>query len=347
MRWTLSGHNPMTKANLMAVQANMSLAEYETGGAFREKIASLMKKTAREADFSLPTLVSFPELIGMYLTFVPYYWDGVKDETSLERAGTGIVMKNIGRVPEQHRTSPEAAARWLLFIEHAVEAELVYVETFSTLAREYGVYVSAGSIALPPIESEPSKGGRHIADQTKVYNVSYLFSPRGVCLRRVPKVNMTAGFEERVFDGAPKSELVPVETALGRVGTLVCYDGFHESLVEHYDGLGVEILLKPSYNQHLWEGPSTYDPEHKEGENWLKTGCPTIIQGRENIRYGVNAMMVGAVFEDTAAEGLSSISRNTGRPGASWEDGVLAMASGPAAEEIIVATVDALDHPNS
>jgi predicted amidohydrolase len=335
----------MTKANLIAVQAKMTLADYEMGGAFREKIAHLMKEAASRSDFSLPTLVSFPELIGMYLTFVPYYWDHLNAESSLEKAGTKIVMQSLGRVPEQHRTSPEAAARWLLFIEQALEAERLYTETFSSLAREHGVYVSAGSIALPPIESEPSKGGRHIADPTKVHNISYLFSPRGVCLRRVPKVNMTQGFEQRVFDGAPKSELVPVETALGRVGTLVCYDGFHDSLVEHYDGLGVEILLKPSYNQHAWDGPSTYDPPHKEGENWLRTGCPSIIQGRENIRYGVNPMLVGTVFEDMLAEGLSSVAVNTGRPCASWEEGMLAIASRPDAEEIVVATVEVETRP--
>jgi predicted amidohydrolase len=328
------------KGNLIAVQAKTDLADYRSGEAFHAKIASLMRQTAREADFSLPTLVSFPELIGMYLTFVPFFWDDVRDETSLEKAGTKIVMKNIARVPEEHRTTPEGAARYLLFIETALEAEAIYVETFSSLAREHGVYLAAGSIALPPIEHEPSKGGRHIGDATKVYNMSYLFSPRGVCLRRVPKVYVTPGFEERVFDGAPKSDLVPVETPLGRVGTLVCWDGFHESLVEHYDGLDVDILLKPSYNQHSWNGPSTYDPAHKEGENWLNTGCPSIIQGRENIRYGVNAMLVGAVFEDMLAEGLSSVSRNTGRVGASWEDGVIVMASRPDAEEIVGATVD-------
>ncbi|MGH2671107.1 MAG: carbon-nitrogen hydrolase family protein, partial [bacterium] len=216
----------------------------------------------------------------------------------------------------------------------------MYVDTFSSLAREHGVYAGAGSIALPPIESEPSKGGRYVADTTKVYNMSYLFSPRGVCLRRTPKVYLTKGFEERVFDPGPKSDLVPVETALGRVGTLVCYDGFHETLVEHYDGLGVQVQLVPSYNQHPWDGPSSYDPAHREGENWLKTGCPSIIQGRENIRYGVNAMMVGSVFEDMAAEGLSSIARNTGRPDACWEDGVIAIAGRPDAEEIVAATVD-------
>ncbi len=90
---------------------------------------------------------------------------------------------------------------------------------------------------------------------------------------------------------------------------------------------------------HPWSGPSSYDPAHSEGENWLCTGCPSIIQGRENIRYGVNAMMTGAVFEDTAAEGLSTIAVNTGRAGASWQDAVIAAAERSDAEEIVVATV--------
>jgi predicted amidohydrolase len=215
------------------------------------------------------------------------------------------------------------------------------METFATMARELGVYVAAGSIALPPMESEPSKGGRHVADPTKIYNTAYLFSPRGVCINRVPKVNMVPGFEERVFDPGPRSEVAPADTSLGRIGTLVCSDGFHETLVERYDSLGVDILLKPSYNMHAWDAPWPFDESKLESENWLGTGCPSIIQGRENIRYGVNAMMVGAVFEDTAAEGLSSIARNTGVPGASWEAGVLAVASRPDEEEIVVAVVDA------
>ena len=130
----------------------------------------------------------------MYLSFVPYFWDDLKDETNLEKAGTKLVMKNISRLDEQYRATPETAARRLMFMEHAVEAGRVYVDTFSSLAREHGVYLAAGSIALPPLEDEPSKGGRHVMDGTKVYNMSYLFSPRGVCLSRVPKVNMTEPF---------------------------------------------------------------------------------------------------------------------------------------------------------
>ena len=334
------------RINLVAVQAKPWLGDYRDADAFRAKMASLMDSVAAEADLSLPTIVSFPELIGMYLSFVPQYWDDLKDETSLEGAATKIVLRDIASVPEAHRISPEAAARYLLFVQNAVETETTYVDTFTSLAREHGVYLGAGSIALPPMESEPSKGGRHIKDATNIYNTAYLFSPRGACINRVPKVNMVPGFEQRVFDAGPRSEVIPADTALGRVGTLVCFDGFHETLVERYDSLGVDILLKPSYNMHPWNTPWPFDESKLEGESWLGSGCPSIIQGRENIRYGVNAMMVGAVFEDTAAEGLSSVSMNKGVPGAPWGDGVLAMAAAPDAEEIVVAVVDTMsEHP--
>ncbi|HEU4758392.1 MAG TPA: carbon-nitrogen hydrolase family protein, partial [Dehalococcoidia bacterium] len=295
------------KANLVAVQAKTQRDDYRSAAAFQAKMAALMQAVARQADLALPTLVSFPELIGMFLSFVPFYWDDLKGASSLETAATAVVMKNLSRLDEAGRTSPEAAARRLLFIDTALDAEGAYVDTFSSLARECGVYLAAGSIALPPIEDEPSNGGRHVADPTKVYNTAYLFSPSGVCLSRVPKVNLTDSFESRVFDAAPKSELLPVETALGRVGTLVCKDGFYETLVERYDALGVGILLKPAYNQGRWNGPWAFGADRTEGEIWLTTGCPAIIQGRENIRYGVNAMLVGAVFEDMLSEGLSSI----------------------------------------
>ena len=333
------------KVNLVAVQAKTELNDYRSADAFHAKMASLMERAMREVDRDLPTLVSYPELVGMFLSFVPYYWDDLKDETNLEAAGMKLVMKNIGRLSEEDRKTPETAARRLLFIEHAVETERAYVDTFSSLAREYGAYVAAGSIALPPLEEEPGKGGRHVRDETKVYNMSYLFSPRGVCLNRVPKVNLTEPFEVRIFDGGPRSELVPVDTAVGRVGTLVCYDGFHETLVERYDALAVDIMLQPSYNHELWDGPCWYDPSSKEGESRLRTSGCTLIQGRENIQYSVEAMMVGAVFEDMLAEGLSYIARNTGRVGASWEEGVIAMAEKPDAEEIIAATVEVDGRP--
>jgi predicted amidohydrolase len=328
------------RVNLVAVQARMQRADYRDAAAFRKKIASLMADASRAVDMSLPTIVSFPELIGMYLSYVPHYWDILEAEATQEAGVRRIIGKYAETLPEEHRSRGRSIVRRLLFIDTAIEAEGGYVETFGSLARKYGCYIGAGSIALPPMDREPSKGGRHVADDSKVYNTAYLFSPRGVILSRTPKVQMTGGFEQAVFDPGPPSDVIAVQTSIGRIGTLVCFDGFHDTLIERLDAQGAEILLKPSYNQHPWSGPSTYEPDAIEGENWLRYGCPAIIQGRENIRFGVNPMLVGAVFEDTAAEGLSSISVNTGDPDASWKDGVLAMAKDPCGEEIIAATVE-------
>ena len=133
-----------------------------------------------------------------------------------------------------------------------------------------------------------------------------------------------------------------MDTAPGRIGVLICYDAFDHTLVEHYDALGTDILVQPSYNNDPWDGPWSAGRGLTEGQAWLQFGLPSIIQGRENIRYGVNPMMVGRIL-DLVGQGRSSISVNTGRPGASLEDALLAIAATPDGEEIVAATVDAPD----
>ncbi len=56
------------KANLVAVQAKTELGDYRSGETFHAKMASLMEKTAREVDLNLPTLVSYPELVGLFMS---------------------------------------------------------------------------------------------------------------------------------------------------------------------------------------------------------------------------------------------------------------------------------------
>ena len=173
-----------------------------------------------------------------------------------------------------------------------------------------------------------------------MYNTAYLFSPKGVCLRRVPKVHLAPPVETRAgFSSGSKHDLVPVDTAIGRIGILICLDGFFETLIEHYDGLGVDIVVKPSYNTHEWDTPWYYGRGLKEGEAWMKYGLPAMIQGRENLRYGVNPMMVGKIL-DMHAEGVSNISWNTGDPSTPGEKALLAVAERPDEETVAAATVE-------
>ena len=332
---------PAAKINLVAVQARPDLADYASAQAFHTKMAALAQRAVAAVDPRHPTLLAFPEAIGLFLTFVPFHYDDIKHCRTLRQALLKVLSRRLpaflGAMWQHRMPSLRRAA----FLDTALAVERIYADTFASLAREHGVYLLAGSLYTPPIEEEAAKG-RHLLS-TRVYDTSYLFSPQGVILRRIPKVNLVQPMETVAgFEGGPKSELCPVETALGRIGVLICYDAFHHTLVEHYDALGTDILVQPSYNNDRWDGPWSAGRSLTEGQAWLRFGLPSIIQGRENIRYGVNPMMVGQIF-DLVGEGRSSISINTGRPGASLEDALLAIAATPDGEEIVAAAVDAPD----
>jgi predicted amidohydrolase len=324
------------RVNLIAVQARPELKDYRDPEAFYRKMAGLASRAVAEVDTALPTLIAFPEAIGLYLSFVPFYYESIKDCKTLKAAMARILSRNIWkfvRAAIKYRTFGIST----FFLSTALEAERIYSETFSTLAREHGVYLLAGSIFLPQIEQEAAKG-RFVA-RSGVRNISYLYSPTGKCLYRTPKVNLVPGQETGIFEAGSCSELLPVETSLGRIGTLICYDGFHQSLIERYDALGVEIVVKPSYNTHHWNSPWSFDKNIKEGQAWMRNGVTSLIQDCENIKYGVNPMMVGRIF-DLDAEGLSTIAINRNLREATAETDILAIATNPAEEEIVTATVE-------
>jgi len=325
------------KVNLVAVQAKPVLEDYRSADAFYAKMSGLTQRAVSQVDTGLPTLVAFPEAIGLFLSFVPFYYDQVKDCRTLAQVVMRITPRNLlpflGTAFRYRSFGLRTA-----FVHTALKAEKIYSDTFSALAREHGVYLLAGSIYTPPIEYEVSRG-RHIT-AGRVQNTAYLFSPKGLCLRRTPKLNFSPPLETRIgFRRGARSDLVPVDTALGRIGVLVCYDGFFETLIEHYDGLGTQIIVKPSYDTDRWDAPWPFDGRLTEGEAWLRYGLPAMIQGRENILYGVNPMLVGKIL-GLEAEGLSSISWNTGDPSTPGEKALLAVAARPDEETIVAATVE-------
>lgn len=329
------------KVNLVAVQARMAVEDYATPERFQQRMSGLMEQAVAGLDRSLPTLVAYPEAIGLYLSFVPQYYDLVKDCRSMTQAALRVIPRHLPhllRVGLRHR----AFGLPTVFLDSALQAERWYRDVFSKLAREYGVWLLGGSIYLPFIEEEIGKGRYFLSN--RVHNIAYFFAPNGLCLRRVPKVNLAPPTENRVgFRGADRSLLLPIDTELGRIGIAICYDAFHHSLIEHYDALGCQIILQPSYNEHPWDAPNWNDPTMKESQVWLEHGLASLIQGRPNIRYGVTAMMVGRIF-DMEDEGCSVICRNTGRVGAPPEETIVAMARDPRAEEIVAATVE-LEEP--
>ncbi len=312
----------------------MELADYASFDAFGLKIAGLMERAMRSTDEALPTLVVFPEYLGSYLSYVPFYWKEVEHEAKVTGAYARIVEKNKERLDESAGQDPSAVAKRLLFIEHALETEHAYTDIFSSLSRQHGAYVLAGSLCIPEMDDSPHRGGRIIVDDTKVYNQSYLYGPSGLCASRVAKVNLPPG-EDQLLDGAPRSNLIASQTRIGRIGIGLCWDGYHHRTIESYEAQGTDILLNPCYFASpdiRFDGTGTHIPEPWD---FIR-----LIQGRENIQYGISSFMVGAVFEDRRAEGMCFIANNTGTAGARWQDAIVAMTEDAYEEAVVSAVVD-------
>ena len=331
----------MTRVNLVAVQVRAGIDDYANGAAFRRRMEGLMEEAAKTVDFGLPSIVCFPETIGLWLSFVPEIYDRIRDCDTIQQAILKGIPPNMGRFLRACWRFKTVGVT-TIFLETALVAEAIYRETFSELAKKYGCYLQAGTIYIPEIEDEPVKG-RHALSRD-VYNIAYLFNPKGVILQRLPKHNLSPPLENRFhFKAGDRMDLHPVDTPLGKIGTLICYDGFHESLVEHYDSLGVDIILNPSHSDRNWEQPAGFNKAITVGEAWGRHGVAAMIQGRPNIQYAVVPMMAGRVL-DLEGQGCSHIARNAGEVGASRESWVLAQASSHTGEEIIAATVDLPEH---
>lgn len=316
---------------LACVQSKLELDAYVSSQSFEAWILGQVKLALESRDSHEAALVAFPELIGLPLLFFlerKVTADKVQDaalelarESWLEALKCGLQFQNF------------SASSFIL--PRATRLFEVFVKAFSIAAQETNSFVTAGSSFLPGVEVEAAKG-LHVADG-RVQNVSFLFAPSGKILLRSPKLNLTAGLEKLV--GLSRGRLEDVATAvtpLGRVTTLICYDGFFERILEKADSLGTQIIVQPSANAALWNGAWSADVSKIEGQEWLARGIMHGIQDRLNIRYALNPMMVGNLF-DLVFEGRSSISTNQSLT--KLEQPILSIANSHNDFEIVTARV--------
>jgi predicted amidohydrolase len=322
--------------HLIAVQAEMQLSHYRSPEAFAAWISELSRRAVAGLD-DAPKLLAFPETIGMPLLLTSHYAE-VSRCTRLPEA----VRVLLGREWRAVLRSAFKHGAWgpqAFFLARALPAYRAYVEAFSAAARETGATLVAGSSFLPLVADEPARGP-HVAD-ARVENVAYTFAPTGTPLGRSAKRYLTPGLESRLGLARALTEAQQVlTTPAGRVGVAVCLDGFHSSVLDAFDGLGAEVVVQPSANYAPWTRRWPPDDAYSEGEAWLSLGLRAGVRGRQNVRYGVNPMLVGGLF-DLRAEGRSSIVANPRYHAAETEGygGVVALAETFDREEIVRARV--------
>ncbi len=317
----------MMKVHLVAVQAEVTLGAYLSADAFRERVLALTERAVAGLS-DVPTLVAFPEAFGVPLLVL---LGEKKVSKTVPTVAWRLLRRHGGALLRGRRA---------FYGARALEVYRAYTDAFAEAARRYGVTIVAGSVFLPHVEAEASKG-LYVA-AARVANVAYTFGPSGTVIDRTRKRYLTSGIESRIgLTAADEAVQHSFETPVGRVGVAICLDGFYSSLIERFDGLGVQVMVQPSANFASWSRPWPANPALTEGEAWLKHGLRHQLQNRYALRYGVNPMLVGDLF-GMKVEGRSSLVANTRyHPGASAAgySGLLACADDPTQEAIVRASV--------
>jgi predicted amidohydrolase len=136
-------------------------------------------------------------------------------------------------------------------------------EYFGELAKKHNLYIVAGL----------NERDRHL-----VYNVAVLLGPDGKLAGKYRKVCLP---RSEIADGiAPGSEYPVFDTRFGKLGMMVCYDGFFPEVARRLSNRGAEVIAWPVWGcnpelaaaraceNHVYVVSSTYEDISR---NWMLT----------------------------------------------------------------------------
>lgn len=266
-------------ATLVAVQMRYRLEDYRSAEAFRERVLNLTR-TIRQRIPNGNLLIVFPEDVGLGLIFTQDY-ERVQSCKTIVEAGLRL-MERLKITPLASEGGFAGATR-ILLRTLSPSVERVYNEVFSEAARVAKAWLVAGSAP--------------IAQGECVHNVCYTYNPKGERVLVQRKINLVPLEQESGLNLCPAPcELPTVNTPAGKLGVLICLDGFYHELIDQHAKRGVRVLAMPSYNPLPWT--------KEESQGW-ESGLLAGVQKHPNL-IGVNPMGVGGFF-DVNAEGQSSI----------------------------------------
>ncbi|WP_246196331.1 carbon-nitrogen hydrolase family protein [Aquisphaera giovannonii] len=137
-------------------------------------------------------------------------------------------------------------------------------EDFGRLAKEHDLYIVAGLLER---------------DGSLVYNVAVLIGPDGKVVGKYRKTCLPRGEVEGGI--APGSDYPVFETRFGKVGMMVCYDGFFPEVARELAARGAEVIAWPVWGcnpllararaceNHVYLVSSTYEDV---STNWMISG---------------------------------------------------------------------------
>lgn len=309
------------RVHLVGVQAELRQEHYRSTQAFGSRVQALTAQAVAGLPVGEARVVAFPEAFALPLLFWLETPASVYSADSALRAALELLRQEWRQALRLALPSPTA-----FYHLRARTVWPLYQETFAEAARSAGAYLIAGSLFSPRMDWEPAR--RLHPQGWGVYNLSLVFSPQGTVLARVPKVNLTSSERTALLSRGQSGQGL-IRTQIGTLANLICLDAFHESMIEEADRSGAWLVVQPSANAARWEGPWSGDPTQQEGQVWLREGLARKLIGRENLRYGLNPMLNGNLYE-LSFEGRSGVYA-AGQP--------LALAESPVGDAVVRASV--------
>jgi predicted amidohydrolase len=194
------------------------------------------------------------------------------------------------------KSSRENCEEYAPFIAEAAaqRADLVVLgETVPTINVREEAWQTAQPIPGPATESFgrlAKKYNLHIAfslyerDRRLVYNAAVLIGPEGQVIGKYRKVCLPPS---EVADGiAPGSDYPVFETKFGKVGLMVCYDGFFPEVARELSNHGAEVIAWPVY------GCNPLLARARACENHVYLVSSTFMEPKDG-------WMISAVFDQT------------------------------------------------
>ena len=174
--------------------------------------------------------------------------------------------------------SSEGRLTWQRYWENAVDVPGPAVETIGEAVQEAGVYLAIGVIER---DTQFSQG--------TLYCTLLYFGPDGKLLGKHRKLKPT-GSERLIWGEGDGSTLTVLETELGKIGGLICWENYMPLARMAMYSKGVEIYLAPTADAR---------------DSWQSTLCHIACEGRCFV-LGCNQFVTKEMYPDDL-EGLDEL----------------------------------------
>ncbi|MBX2963125.1 MAG: carbon-nitrogen hydrolase [Cyclobacteriaceae bacterium] len=297
--------------NIVGIQPYMLPTDYQSENHFYQKLKLYFEEASNSGFFSSNTVVLLPEYLGTWLV-ISHEKKAVSTAATINGAMTTMVLSNpiqfIQRFFKGGNEKDRFAAT--LFKMKAPQMAEIYSSVFSSLAKEYGVTINAGSIVLPgPYIMNKNKIG--IDTKQPLYNTSFVFYPDGTIDSTIIKKSFPISSELPFVTAYPVEKLDVFDLVIGKTAILVCADSWHPESYKRIEELKAEVVLVNSYcagsntMDTPWKGyDGKEEPEDvdqldigklTEKEAWIRYALPGRLAST-SARIGANIFLRGELW---------------------------------------------------